>query len=280
MEKLTVIIINYNTAETTEKAIKAFRSAEPSLDARFILIDNGSTPAMQWSDEDNRLMLIRNNENKGFAAAANQGLKLAETEYSLLLNSDVFIKPGSISALLRYLKANPAVGIIGPQLLFPNGDFQPSCGRFPNLIREFFRFSLLGKIFPFDTVIYKTIFNRSFFKKAQNIDWISGACLMLKSEVLKKIGYLDEGFFFGVEDFDFCRRAKSAGFKIVYFPEAIALHHHGLSSGGHRSVKSLLFERQGMLYLLKKHWPQKKALRAFVAFMYVIKISLRRLLGL
>ncbi len=221
--------MNYNTNETTLKVIEHFRAAEPNLDCHFILIDNGSEPALEWNSSDSSVRFIRNDENKGFAPAVNQGLALAQSDYILLLNSDVFIEAGTISSLIEAATNDIHVGIIGPKLVFPDKRFQPSCGSFPTAWREFFRFSYLGRFFPLETVANKTIFNTGFFTKARTVDWISGACFLIKKELIEKIGVLDDHYFLGVEDIDFCLRAKRAGYKTIYFPLVSAIHYHNLS---------------------------------------------------
>jgi len=279
MQSITAIIINYNTKETTLRAVERLFAAEPKLDIKVILIDNASRELISWPSEDTRVKVIHNKENKGFAAAVNQGIQLSNSEYVLLLNSDMFIDDGCISGLLENFETDKNLGISGPCFVYPDKSFQPSAGYEPTFVKEFFRFSTLGKYFPFGTLIYRTIFNRNFFKKPQRVDWLSGGCMLIKKELIEKIGLLDEVFFFGVEDIDYCARARQAGYKVVYNPLVSTVHYHGFSSGGHRSSKKMIMEKNNMSHWFKKHLPSKKGLSAFVSLLYSLKISAFKLLG-
>lgn len=272
-DKISVIILNYNTPEATKKAITTFAEAERNLEVEYILIDNNSSKKV---DEDfiqnNNIIFIQNNDNLGFARGVNQGITQASHDNILLLNSDVFIKEKSISKMIEYYKNNPDIGVIGAKLIYPTGKTQPSSGKFPNLIREFLRFSMISKFFIGGTIVYKNKFSQKYYSEAQEVDWVSGGCMLIKKEVINKIGNLDGDFFFGIEDFDFCYRAKKAGFKIYYYPLSEVVHYHGYSSGGRRSTWSLAQEEKGMNLFLKKHFSHKVISRVGIDLMYKIKI--------
>lgn len=271
MKKISCIILNYNTLEMTTKVVEAFCTAAQAIDFELIVIDNGSAEALpDFSDQ--RIILIRNQKNLGFAPAVNQGLKIATGDYMLLLNSDVFINQIALASMLQYLEANPGVGIIGPLMTFPNGDFQASAGFSPTLWGEFLRFSTLGKYIAGGTLLYKNPSTKQLFSQPLEVDWVSGGCMLLKKKVIEAIGLLDEHYFFGIEDIDFCLRAQKQNFKTIYLPTVSVLHHHGYSSGGHASVYSLQLEKKGMSYFLNTHYKQDLFLHRFVMLLYSLKI--------
>lgn len=274
MKKLSVIIINYNTPAMTEKAIRAFKENALGLDYEIILIDNNSSQKI--SDEvikELNLKYIANGQNLGFAKAVNHGLKAAESaEYILLLNSDAIVDNGATAKLLAYLEKEKTVVIIGPKFIYPNGKNQISSGKFPNLWRELFRFSLLYKILPFG------VFNED-FKNIRTVDWLSGGCMLIRTEVIKQIGLFDENYFFGAEDKDFCLRAKNKSWQVIYYPVAQIRHEHGFSSGGRRATHRLEMEREAEDYFLAKNFPKKILARWLIRQMYNFKIIIFSLLG-
>ena len=263
----------------TEKAVRTFLSMEPELDFKIILINNGSREKL----DDKKFIelgakLIKNKTNLGFAKAVNQGIALARGEYVLLLNSDVLIEKNSISKMIDYIRNNSKVAVVGPRLIYPNGNFQSSFGRFPNLSREFMRWSMLSKILPGGTLTYKNLFTKKLFKELHQVDWISGACMLISYKAIKEIGKFDENYFFGIEDYDFCYRAKKAGWQVVHCPESRVTHYHGFSSGGRRSTISFKLEDNGMEYFFKKHFPKKIISRYLIKIMYRLKILILNLI--
>lgn len=273
--KLSVIVINYNTPEMTERVIRRLRECEPALAMEMILIDNNSTEKL--SNETIASLeakYIENQENVGFARAVNQGFEIAQGEFILLLNSDVLIETDSISKLIAFLENEPKAGMIGPKMIYPDGRTQVSCGFFPNVLRELIRLSTLYKIVPYSTLAKQNRFNRRLFALGGEVDWLSGGCLLIKRTLIDQIGPLDNHYFFGIEDIDFCFRAKQVGFKVIYLPQAQVIHYHGLSSGGPRTIKKMEMERDNLDYFFKKNYPKSVASRRMINLMHRIKIVL------
>jgi GT2 family glycosyltransferase len=179
----------------TGRAISHFLKAATSTFAEVIVIDNGSKELFTLSS-DNRVKIIKNNDNLGFATAVNQGLELAQGEYILLLNSDVFINTQTLETMIEYAETHSDIGIIGPMMVFPDNSFQPSAGFFPTIGREILRFSKLGKFIPGGTLLYKNILNKNTFLKPVKVDWVSGGCMLIKKEVIEKVGMFDSRYFF------------------------------------------------------------------------------------
>ena len=270
MKKLSVIIINYGTAEMTEKVIKNFIVKEKSLSYEIILIDNKSVEKINEKKFlDLGAELIKNQENLGFAKAVNQGIKRAQGEYILLLNSDVFIKENAISKMIEYLESDLDAAIAAPKIFFPNGRVQISAGRFPNLTREFLRLFKLYNVIPISTLMSK---NEMESHREREIDWVSGACMLFKRELTDKIGFFDEKYFLGVEDIDFCYRARKKGFKNIYYPMSTVIHYHGFSSGGTAAIKRIKYDRDGMIYFMRKHFPKKVFSWILIKLMHDLKI--------
>ncbi|NTW22218.1 glycosyltransferase family 2 protein [Candidatus Falkowbacteria bacterium] len=278
MKKVSAVIINYNTPELTERAIvRLLERADESV-KEVILIDNGSTERMYIENlADERIRYFANETNLGFAGAANQGMRLAEGEFILLLNSDVIVEAGAVDKLAAYLEQNAQAGIVGPRMAYPDGEFQVSCGRSFSFMSEFIRLSTLYKYLPGGSLLYPNRFNRSLFEHGGQVGWVSGGCLMLRRAVLEQLGELDEKFFFGVEDIDYCSRATESGWQVVYLPKAKVLHYHGFSAGGRRTLERMRWERDNLEYFMGKHWPDRLVERKLVKLMHTLKISILRL---
>lgn len=257
--KLSVIIINYGTMDMTEQAIKAFSLRENRLEYEIILVDNRSGETL---DEKRFLKyntrIIKNSRNLGFARAANQGVMKSRGDYLLFLNSDVFVHSGSISAMLEYMEENEEIAAVGPKVLFPDERYQISAGFFPGFAGEVMRITGLYKLVPYSTFLGRNGVEPK-NQSIREVDWLSGGCLLARKCAMTDLGGFDPKFFLGVEDIDFCYRAKQAGWKIVYMPNVKVIHKHGASSGagGTRSVLRMVFDRNGLNYFFKKHYSRK-----------------------
>ena len=276
--KVSIITINYKTKETTARAIEKAREVLGEKLAEVILIDNNSGDGSadyfrnKFGEEKN-FRLIFNEENLGFARAVNQGLEKAGGDYLLLLNSDVFLEK-SFLKLLDYARKNPEAGILGPKMVYPDGGLQLSMGKRPGVLNEFFRLFWLYKILPWGTVTGYNFFTKNKFRNPGEVDWVSGGCFLIKKNLLREARLLDEKYFFGVEDMDYCYRAQLKGFKIIYYPKAKVIHYHGFSSGGKRSLFKLSLEKKGILDFYQKFFSKNKIGYKLIENMYNLKIYL------
>ncbi len=275
---ISIIIINYKTKEQTLKSALKAREVFGDYSSEIILIDNNSQDKSQNFFQEklgdkSEFKLIFNKENLGFAKAVNQGIERAQGEYVLLLNSDVLLDKDLLK-MFQYAKENKEIGIIGPRMVYPDKKLQLSFGRTPSLLNEFFRLFWLYKFLPWGTVTFNNIFNRFKFKKITQVSWVTGGCMLISKNVFTKVKGLDENYFFGVEDIDFCYQVKKNGFEVVYYPLSEVVHYHGQSSGGRRSVFKLNYERKGINYFIKKNFPNKKTSMKLINLFYKIKIYL------
>lgn len=262
MLKLSIIIVTHNSEKLILPCIDSILKTTAGLDFKIIVIDNNSEDdsnfivknyVLKNPDRGAKIRLFRNKENIGFAKAVNQGIKLSNSQYILLLNPDMRVMNKTISSSLEFLEKNQKVGILGAQFLYPQTfKIQSSFGKFPTAATEFYYVFGLHKIFPCGRFIVKNIFSTPQFKKTHKVDWVSGGFLLVRSEVFKKIGFLDENFFMYLEDIDFCYRAKQAGFEVYYFPIAQIIHHYMASSKRDLS-KPIIYEAKSLIYYFKKY---------------------------
>jgi len=205
------------------------------IDATVSIVDNNSGDESlaiirEWissNDADRRVSIIESPTNSGFAAGNNVGIKAQSARYYLLLNSDTLIRPGAIRAMLDTAKKFPEAGLISPRLEWPDGKGQESCFRFPTPVIEFGSASKTGLI---DRLLEKYIIALPVQTQIAWPEWTSFACVLIKDEVFRQIGLMDEGYFMYFEDVEFCHRAGKAGWPIVHNPEARVVHLRGGSS--------------------------------------------------
>jgi GT2 family glycosyltransferase len=231
MVDISVIIVNYKSAAKTLNCIRAVKKSDTAgLEIEIIVVDNASGDEIESEIKKNffGVILIKSDTNVGMGAGNNLGIKAANGEFVLVLNPDTYLDEQAIKIMIGYTRINPAVGIIGPKLLYPDGSLQFTCHRFPKIYMPLLRRTFLGR-FARDKV------DRFLMKdydhlKPREADWLQGSCLFIRKTMLDKIGSFDEKFFMYFEDTDLCRRAHKNGYKVVYLPQAIGIHDHTRAS--------------------------------------------------
>ena len=253
---LSIIIVTFNSAAYLDACLASLDRGLAGLHAEICVVDNASedgTPDVA-ARRAPRATIVRNDRNLGFGAAVNRGLAATSGRHALWLNPDTALQDDGLRLLVSYLDANPAVGIVGPRILDPNGQLQRSARAFPSYDWAIgHRHSLITRLFPGNP--YSKRYLRADLDPAaiQDVDWVSGAALLHRREVADRLGGLDERFFMYCEDVDFCLRAHHAGWKVQYHP-ALTLRHDVACSTRRRPAR-MLFERHRSLWrYYKKHF--------------------------
>jgi len=275
----SIIIVTYNSEEHIASCLKAL-AAETQW--QIILIDNASVDStIQRAREGGvNVRIVSNRANVGFAAALNQGAKMASGEVLLLLNPDVIITAGSLSKLAETLSQG-GVGAATGMLVAPDG--RPAVGfnvrRFPTLGRMLAEVLLLNRLWkrnPLNREYRCLDFDHS---ALQEIEQPAGACLAVKRNLWESLGGFDETFYpVWFEDVDFCRRLRLHGQKIIYCPVAVFIH-----SGGHSVNQLSFYDRQvfwyrNMLHYFAKHHSHHET--TILRFGVIIGVMLRALMSL
>lgn len=226
MTKLSIIIVSYNTKDITNDCLQSvFKSL--NVPSEIIVVDNGSKDGAVRMLESLKvkkfIKLIKNEENLGYSKANNQGLKKAEGDYILFLNSDVIVKSVDFKKLLDYLDKYPQIGALTVKVNLTNGEVDPASHRgFPTLWRSFCYFFKLEKLFSGASFLNQIFggYHLTYFdlKSIHEIDSGSGAFLLTRKDLMKKLNGFDEDFFMYGEDLDLAFRIKQLGCKIIYYP--------------------------------------------------------------
>jgi GT2 family glycosyltransferase len=258
--KLSVIIVNYNAGVFIRQCLESVEAFLGNVRHEVCVVDNASTDGSSTlvAEEFPRIRLIANKWNHGFAAALNQGLRQTHGEYVLWLNPDSRLLNEGMPGLLHYLDNNPRVGIVGPLVLDLDGGVQLSCRSFPSYRTYFFqRHAVLTRCFPNNRFSSEYLCKALDRTKISDVDWVSGACLLHRRELIEDIGSLDERFFMYCEDVDFCLRARQRGWIVRYYPGFQVLHHIGGSSRT-VAVRMVVERHRSIWRYYAKHFPRNR----------------------
>lgn len=216
---VSVLIVNFNGGDVTPACLESIPKG-----LETIVVDNGSKDGSPdtIAEKFPHVRLIRNAANLGFARAVNQAMDVAKGRYFLLLNNDARLSPEAVDLLLRHMEANPDVGMIAPQLLHEDGRKQHSFDNIPSLATAFLNKSLLRIFLP-----SKYPSKRQEFTEPRDVESVIGACMMVRREVVERIGPLDEAYFLFLEETDWCLRCAKAGYRVVFLPSAKVVHLQG-----------------------------------------------------
>lgn len=232
---LSIIIVNWNAGEYLKGCVQSIYSNIGTASLEIIVIDNASTDNSLDMLKDNfpDVIVIKNDANVGFAKANNQAMKVSVGQYILLLNPDTVVLDDSFLKMIDFMDANRDAGAVGAKLMLPAGHLEAGAAGYKFSLKTSFEYYFfLTKLFP---RIFRGLFldQASFKEKPVTVDWVSGACMMLRRELLNRNILFDEDFFMYVEDVELCDRISKDGWKIYYLPLAKIVHFRG------RSVKKM-----------------------------------------
>jgi GT2 family glycosyltransferase len=295
---LSIVIVSWNVKELLARCLTALtahslaagigcrepfvvrtpvRQPGPHLECEIVVADNASTdgsPDMVRQHFPD-VRLIASDSNLGFVRGNNRGVAASTGRYILLLTPDTEVFGGALAAMVTYMDEHPDVGVLGPKLLFPDGQVQPSRRRFPTLATAFLESTVLQHWFPRNCVLQRYYVQDRSDDEEQDTDWLVGACLLIRRKAWEQVGPLDENIFMYSEELDWCRRAKTAGWRVVYVPWATVVHHEGQSSSQVLPARHIYFQSSKVYYFRKYHGTVAgEALRWFLLATYVFQLVL------
>lgn len=257
-DSLDIVIVNYNSTDYLLRCLRSIFDAARGIAVKVWVQDNHSRDNVdRVSRAFPQVRLTKNHSNLGFARAVNQALKESCSPYVLILNPDTVVNEGFFEKALAYMDSHGKTGVMGPRILDSDGTVQGSARLFPNLMTALFgRKSLLTKIFPNNPVTRENILTgRSDGITPMEVDWVSGACMLVRRKAIEDVGPMDARFFMYWEDADWCRRMWLGGWRVVYFPQPSVVHYVGVSSGKNVVRSAVEFHRS--IYRLFKKYSQK-----------------------
>lgn len=230
---LSVIIVSWNVRDLLRECLRSLREHTrlPPAQYEVIVVDNASqdgTTEMLRS-EFPWVHCIENAANYGFGKANNQALPLCGGTHLLLLNPDTLIRDDAVGGMLERMTGDPSLAVLGCRLAYGDGRFQRwTAGRFPSLWSAACHYLFLDKLLP-PVLANSSMFLSFDITRDRDVDWISGACLMLRRDAVGD-SIFDERYFMYGEDLDLCNRIKQAGGRIRYTPAVTVVHYHGQST--------------------------------------------------
>lgn len=226
--KISFITVCYKTPGLIRQLLKGFEAANVALPHEYFLVDNaaGDGTGDLVRERFPWVRLIEAPRNIGFGAGNNLAMREAQGEYVMLLNPDLTIFTNEIEKLVEFADAHPEYGIIGPRLLHPDRTQQRTFHRFPNAFIPLYRRTVLGRTPWGRREIERYLMLDADADKVQEVDGLFGAAILVRREVLDRIGLFDERFFMYFEDTDLCRRAWESGWRVCYAPVAEFVHYH------------------------------------------------------
>lgn len=269
---VSVVIVSFNTRELTVSCLKSVYASKDIESLEVFVVDNASSDGSAGAVIENfpEATLIENTTNIGYAKANNQAIVMASAPYVCLLNSDAVMEPDTLRSLLVFMENRPDVAAAGPKLLFGDGTPQQSAFCYSGFVTEAMRLSgvrdiisnrhikraaapLISRIPNKKARMYTQIPNTD--NQPREVESISGACLVVRRDVIDRIGLLDENFFMYMEDIDWCKRMADAGYKIFYLPETAVVHYERMSSNvePETMTKAELDLYRSRLYFIRKH---------------------------
>ena len=253
--EVTVIVVNFNTRLLLHACLNSVVTS--TVLTEIIVVDNGSVDgsAEMVRKEFPSVILICNKTNERFAKPNNDAMKRARGKYFFLLNSDAELRPGCLEQLVRYLGVHADAGAVGPQLLNPDGSVQPSVRGFVSLWTHVCDMLVLDRLFPTSRLFASSEMTYFDHMSERSVDHVMAAALLIRADVIHKLGPLDERLSIYYNDLDLSLRLRRAGWKIVFLPHAKALHHGGRTARPMMGNREIFLEQyQNIFYYFQKHY--------------------------
>jgi len=251
---LSVIIVTWNGKRYALECLASLHQGESALPFEIIVVDNASTDGTpeaireQYPD----VQLVRNEANLGFAKANNIGMAKSRGKFVALVNSDVVLPPGCLEKMVQYLEENPGIGVLGPKMLSPNGSIGQSVMRLPTVWNTICSSLGLHRVLPDSKLFGGFLMDGYPYNKVDDVEVLTGWFWMVPRVALQQVGGLDEQFFMYGEDIDWCQRFLKAGWRVVFYSDAEALH-YGAASSSEAPTRFYVEMRRANLQYFRKH---------------------------
>ncbi len=253
---LSIVIVNWNTQHVIVDCLESVLANLGELSAEVIVIDNASTDdsARVIAERFPQVQLIANDANRGFAAANNQGMRIARGQYVLLLNPDTVVLDEVFEKTLDYARRHPDVGMVGCQVMGSAQTVQRTCFRFPSPLNTLMWVSGALAWFPRSRVAGRAAYGPWNRQDEREVDVVSGMFMFVRRQAIEQVGLMDEAYFVFAEEADWCYRFRSAGWRCVFAPVGRVMHVDGGSKSTEQaSVKMYVEIQKSLLLFHRKH---------------------------
>jgi len=272
---VSVVLVGWNSGRYLEGCLRSVFSRELGSAFEVILVDNKSSDdsVALVRERFPQVRVIENEQNVGFAAAANQGIRASLGQYVLLLNCDTIVNGPSIDAMVEFMDEHHDAGAVGGRLLNPDGSFQSGAAEFSTLRQELLIALRLGE------VLHPGYPSHKVFSEVTTVDWMSGACLLIRREAFGQVGPLDEDYFMYSEEVDWQFRLKRAGWSVYYLPHVSTIHYGGGSQDRWRR-RRMVYGGKILFYSKNYRYAKALALRCMLGTVSLLKLAVWSVLWL
>ncbi len=293
---LSIIIVNWNVCDLLCACLDSILGQASLMTAHtwmlddagyaieILVVDSASSDgsAATVEREFPAVRLWASETNLGYAGGNNLGLRHSSGRYALLLNPDTLVRRGALRTMLDYIEDHPQVGVLGPRLYYPAGaptndtpgETQSSRRRFPTMGTALIESTFLEQWFPHHPALKRyRVLDRSDDAVCE-VDWVTGACLMVRRAAIDQVGLIDENYFMYSEELDWQKRIRQAGWRVVYLPQAEVIHYEGKSSEQVAAFRDIRFHKSKILYFTRHHGKRSgELLRYWLLFHFRYKWS-------
>jgi len=264
MSRLSIVIVTFNSATEIDACLTSLAMHAASVDCETLVVDNassdGTAPAVRarWPG----VRVLDAGRNLGFAGGSNLGIRQTSGELILLLNPDTVVRPGALEALMAALDARPDAAVAGPRLVDGDGRPELSFGRMISPFAEL-RQKLLVTGNDRGMALVAEYVDR-ITSRPGDVDWVSGACLLVRRADAEAVGLLDERYFMYAEDVDFCAAIRARGRAVVFVPASQVVHLRGRSVASRPKATEMAYRRSQLAFYVKHHPAWAPVLRAYL----------------
>ena len=261
---LSIVIVSYNAGADLRRCLRSLADAPPRVTHEVVVVDNKSRDdsAAMIRTEWPTVRLIEPGANLGFARANNIGIQATRSDLVLLLNSDTVVPPGAIDRLVGRLTAHPDAAVAGPRLVDAHGvaelSFGPMISPFAELRQKIVMSLHAARVAPVSSWVERAT------RRERWVDWVSGACLLVRREAAERAGLLDERYFLYTEDVDFCAAIRRQGGRVLFTPAAEIVHLRGRSRATAPASANAAYRRSHLAFYEKHHPRWAPLLRAYL----------------
>jgi N-acetylglucosaminyl-diphospho-decaprenol L-rhamnosyltransferase len=261
VSRLAIVIVSYNARRDLEACLASLAQHPPAIDHEIVVVDNQSTDGSAESSRAAGIRVVEMGRNAGFSAANNAGIRASQGDLVLLLNSDTIVPAAAIDRLVERLAATQAT-VAGPRIVGANGQPEISFGRMISPFNELRQKRLMRQYAAHVPAAVAHVERET--RREQFVDWVTGACLLVRRDDAEAVGLLDERFFLYTEDVDFCASIRARGGRVLFTPEAEIVHLRGRSRAAAPAAVTEAYVRSHIAFYEKHHPLWAPLLRAYL----------------
>jgi GT2 family glycosyltransferase len=265
MADVAIVIVSYNARDDLARALASLDASPPAVSSEVVVVDNASRDGSAGMVRERwpGVRVIEAGGNLGFSRANNLGIRATQSQFVLLLNSDTVVPRGAIDLLVAEMHAHPEAGVVGPRLVGIDGRLEISFGRMITPLNEL-RQKVVGWLYERGVPPVRRWAERE-AGEAREVDWVSGACLLVRRQDAEAVGLLDERFFLYTEDIDFCASIRALGRAVRFTPAAEIVHARGRSRRHDPGAANTAYRRSHLAFYAKHHPAWVPILRLYLS---------------